>query len=295
MSKLFGNTNGVAATPKAMFETRYATARGNLLLIVVFTVINILLLMTGGDSYFLFSAFIPYVFAVFGMVYTGKMPEEFYGEDYADIELCDDSILYVLLGIAAVIVILYLLSWIFSKKHIGWMIFGLIFFVIDTVFMLLDGITADMILDIVFHGWVLVSLSMGITAHYKAKKLPVEADIAASPSESFNFGGEQPEQPEQPDVAPDSAVLRPADTEVKAKVFLEAESNGHKITYRRVKRVNELVIDGNVYAEMEALIESAHVLQAFVDGHLIQVGTDNTSHSFIIVDNETLARKLRLI
>ncbi len=293
MSRLFGKTNlnGVPGSPKAMFETRYNSGRSTLLMVVAFTVINIILLVSGGDSYFLFSAYVPYVLAIMGMSYTGKFPEEFYGEAYDSLEFYDDSFLYTTLAVSAVIIILYFVSWLLSKKHIGWMVFGLVFFAIDTAVMLIwGGITADVIIDIVFHIGIIISLSMGISAYFKAKKLPDEVDFSEATPQNYNFGGE-----ESSETTHDSAVLRPADMEVKAKVFLETESNGHKITYRRVKRVNELVIDGNVYDEMEAIIESAHVLQAYVDGHVIKVGTDNTSHSFIIVDDETIARKLRLI
>ena len=81
-----------------------------------------------------------------------------------------------LLVIAAAILVLYLLSWIFSKKpRVGWMIFSLVFFALDTLFMLwFMGISADMILDVVFHAWVLISLTNGIVSYFKLKKLPEE-------------------------------------------------------------------------------------------------------------------------
>lgn len=41
-------------------ENKYNTTRYNLLLVIGFTLINIVLLVTNSDRYFLFSAYIPY-------------------------------------------------------------------------------------------------------------------------------------------------------------------------------------------------------------------------------------------
>ena len=70
---------------------------------------------------------------------------------------------------------------------------------------------------------------------------------------------------------------------------------GHYVVYRRVKKTNELVIDLYVYDEIEILVECAHSLEARIDGHLIVVGFDGVSHSYLSVDGEIVAKKLRLI
>ena len=77
--------------------------------------------------------------------------------------------------------------------------------------------------------------------------------------------------------------------------MVAAQVEGLDIVFRRVKRVSELVIDGKVYGEWEALIESAHALTAMVSGHRIQAGFDGAAHSFIYVDGNLIATKLRLI
>lgn len=46
-----------------------------------------------------------------------------------------------------------------------------------------------------------------------------------------------------------SAVIRYADTTVKSRILLQANIQEYKICYRRVKSVNELVINGRVYDE----------------------------------------------
>jgi hypothetical protein len=105
---------------------------------------------------------------------------------------------------------------------------------------------------------------------------------------------EESEAETKESVIQNSPVLRFADEDVKARILLEAEWRSHKITYRRVKRVNELVVDGRVYDEYTALVEIAHTLCGCVDGHTIEAGYDGKVYSFITVDGEIIAKKVRL-
>lgn len=60
------NTGRMQTPPKgtrAAYETTYMRSRSNLLLVVAFTLINVVFALLGQDSYFLFSATVPY-FAV---------------------------------------------------------------------------------------------------------------------------------------------------------------------------------------------------------------------------------------
>lgn len=157
-------------------ENKYNSARMNLLWVVAFTAINIVLLVTNSGRYFLFSAYVPYLVMDLAMLLCGKYPAEVYAEYYPDMEFMSSTVFYVALAVAVVLIALYLVSWICAKKlKVGWMIFALVFFVIDTAVMLyLCGDIAANILDIVFHGWVIVSLIMGIIACGKLKKLPEE-------------------------------------------------------------------------------------------------------------------------
>ncbi len=269
---------------KDVLETKYNNSRHNLLLVVVFTVINIVLLITKSESYFLFSAYIPYALVTLGMLLCGMFPEEYYGEDFAGMEFLGSSVFTVFLVIAIIFTALYLVSWIFSKKNkVGWLIFALVIFSIDTLgmFALMEFAT-ESIIDIVFHAWVIISLAIGINACRKLKKIPAD-EIAETEIEQTDM-----EKPAR------SEMIRVADLGAKARILLEAEALGHHITYRRVKKVNELVIDGNVYDEMEALLEFAHSLQAEIDGHLIEVGFDGNVHSYLEIDGEIVTKKMRL-
>lgn len=91
-----------------------------------------------------------------------------------------------------------------------------------------------------------------------------------------------------------SAVIRNATTQ-KSRILLEANVKGYMICYRRVKTVNELVINGRVYDEKKGVIEFPHRLEAVVDGHIIAAGCDNDSYSYILFDGKTIERKFRMI
>ncbi len=268
-------------------ETKYNQSRSNILLVVAFTVINLILLVINSNTYFLFSAFIPYMLGDFGMMLCGMYPAEYYGEDFSSMEFFVPSVFAVFLAIALIIVALYLISWIFSKKNkVGWMIFALVIFVIDTVGMLaFVNLDVSWIIDIAFHAWVIISLALGINAGVKLKKLPADEKTDVIETEPLAEAQESLQ---------DSTVIRTAATDVKARILLEAEELGHTIIYRRVKRVNELVVDGNVYDEIEALIEVAHTLKAQINEHIIEVGFDGKAYSFLKIDGQLVTRKLRL-
>lgn len=173
---LFKKTDAAATLSQHdILQNKYKSARSNLLLVVVFTLVNSVMCLFGSSSYFLWSASIPYYFTLYGMVYTGRFPAEYY-EDWADFVPLGDSYLATMVTTAFVCIAIYLLFWFLSKKHgYGWLVASLVFFVVDTIYMFyVSGFSADMILDIAFHVWVIVTLIGGISAALKLKKLPKE-------------------------------------------------------------------------------------------------------------------------
>ena len=92
-----------------------------------------------------------------------------------------------------------------------------------------------------------------------------------------------------------TGILRYVDPMEKSRILLEATVEQYHICYRRVKSVNELVINGCVYDEKKGIIEFEHQLCALVDGHSIEVGMDEESHSYILFDGDIIKRKKRLI
>lgn len=178
MAKLFGQELSTRRT----YEQKYKSSRMNLLMVVILTAINLVLLVTNANSYFLFSAFIPYFIASMGMLLCGRYPQEFYEGEFEELVFFNDTVFIVLLVIAIVITSFYLLAWFLSNKNrVGWLIFALVFFVVDTLGMfVLNGASFEGILDILFHAWVIYDLSRGIVAYYKLKKLPPEEEVTLS-------------------------------------------------------------------------------------------------------------------
>ena len=137
------------------------------------------LLITKKFTYFLFSAYVPYFLTDLGMMMSGQYPADFYTGEYADAAVFGKNFFYVMLAVSIVILMVYLICWLFSKDmKVGWLIVALVFFCIDTVLMLfIAGINMEMIVDILFHGWMIFDLVSAVIAVNKLKKLPAEEEV----------------------------------------------------------------------------------------------------------------------
>ena len=172
------NVQQTAATPRQLAENKYKAARGNLLLMLVFTLLNIVLLFTGSEIMLLFSATIPYYAVIFGVVSENAV------------------FLTINVVIAAIGLLAYLLCWIFSKKRYGWMIAALVLFIMDTLAMVGLFLLAEEfsgILDLVFHVWVLYYLFLVVMNGRKLKELPeevVDTETATPLEDSNPFDGQ---------------------------------------------------------------------------------------------------------
>ncbi len=149
----------VQPSQRQIAESKFKAARSNLLLMIAFTMVNILLLFIGSNMVMLFSATVPYVLAGIGHL-SGY-----------------DAVRWVCIGIAAACMVSYLLCWIFSKKHYGWMIAALVLFIIDTLvlvgsMLLLQEVSG--VMDVLFHGWVVYYLILGVKYGHQLKTLPEE-------------------------------------------------------------------------------------------------------------------------
>lgn len=258
-------------SPREQLEQKYKAARSNLLLTIILTVVNVVMLLTGSESMLLFSISVPFYAVVFGYFMEGT------------------TMLITGCVIAAIMLAAYLLCWIFSKKRAGWLIAAMVLFIIDTVvmglmYLLLEE--ASGIMDVLIHAWVLYYLIVGVISASKLKKMPPEETaVTAEVTGEEQAAGE---------MAPNSTPIRRAEEDVKHRVLLEETYGGRQIVYRRVKRVNELVISGYVYDEYEALMETSHCLSARIDGHTIEMGYDALGFSYFKVDGQLIKKKVRL-
>lgn len=264
--------NNNSTTLRQATETKYETARRNLLAMILLSVVNVVMLFFGSTTMMLFSATVPYYVALIGYVLGIRT--------------------FMIIGavIAAFIILVYFLCWMFSKKHYGWMVAALAMFVLDTLFLgyMYIFVIGDIsgILDVVIHVFVLYYLVIGVISGKRLKTLPPDSPETQS---------ENADNSEFPDTSysENSLPIRRAE-DTKHRVFLGCDELGHNICYRRVKKVNELVIDGYVYAEIEMLLETPHELCARINGHSISAGFRANSFCYISVDGNDVKKKLRL-
>lgn len=252
---------------RKIYTQKFNSARTNLLLVLVLTLVNIILLIAGSETFMLFSASIPYYAVCLPVVW---------GEFELFVAGCI---------LAAVLLVIYFLSWLLSKKRPGWLVVALVMFILDTLaligfYLLAEEISG--IMDVVIHIWVLYYLVNGIFAARKLKNMPMPLEETA---EEVAIDEEQSDH---------STPIRRIGEEEKCRILLETEHCGRRIVYRRIKRMNQLVINDYIYDEIELLVEPAHSLYATLDGHKYEVGFDGAARSFCKVDGQIVAKKLRL-
>lgn len=269
------NSNSPATNTLEAHQKRYSGARADLIGMTLLTLANIVLMFFGSETMMLFSATIPYISVGMG-----------YWEG-------DQEMLIFGIVIAAISLGLYLLCWFMSKKKYQWFIVATVLFALDTAAMIYlyasSGEIESGIFDMVIHALVLYYLVVGIITGKKLKEIEANG-IGEGIAEESYIGSDA-----NLDINGNTPYIRRADTEVKFRVLVEAEHNGQHICYRRVKRINELVINGYVYDDIEMLIETPHELTATLNGDVIKAGIGNNSISYIDVNGDRIAKKIRLV
>ena len=130
--------SAVDKNSREYLENKMKSARHSLLLVIIFTIVNLVLLLADGNTYFLFSASVPFYLTVFGMG--------------MDAEMGISVFTTTALVISAVILAAYLLCWIFSKRKVGWYTVALVLFIIDTALLVLMALSFDVLADSIMDG-----------------------------------------------------------------------------------------------------------------------------------------------
>ncbi|MDR0884597.1 MAG: hypothetical protein LBN05_08340 [Oscillospiraceae bacterium] len=185
----------------AFYERQLKNGRSNLLMMIVFSAVNVVMLIAQADMSFLFSATLPDVFYVLG---DGV-----------------DALYPTTVGIALCVVYLaiYLLLWVLSKIKPGALIAALVLFSIDSLVMvyllvltLRDGaFEGSFFIEALFHFLVLWSLFKGALAAGKLGSLPDNLPVVAEvPFVPFAPYGQPPAQPYPADNAAPQYPANPA-------------------------------------------------------------------------------------
>ena len=133
---------------------KFEKARNNLLLVIIFTTVNLFLITVDAGIYFLFSATIPQL-----IVQIGKE---------VILETGSNIVFIICTIIAAVIVILYVVFWLLAKNIRVFILIALIYFSFDSLLLLylilIQEFEFSFLLEIAFHVWILFCLISGTKA-----------------------------------------------------------------------------------------------------------------------------------
>lgn len=200
--------------PKTQIATKLhgiAGGRASLLILTVFTAINIALLMLPGEdtATFVFSAFFPPL-----CVATGR---------FLDSELAMHT--FTAIGIAAALVILalYVVCYLLSKKRAAFLTVALVLFSLDTLILLYVSVSAGFefsaLIELLFHAYVLFTMINAQICMAKLKQFPPEevaavraetdarkkgGKYAATPASPADQAGEREPSPFGEDAAPEN-------------------------------------------------------------------------------------------
>ena len=161
--------NSSAVSYRAHLQQQISIARRTLLGVVVMTLINLVLLLRDGNTYLVFSASVPYYLAFLGKVIDNGFGPMVENGTYTATGL--------VLGL--VILAMYLLPWLLSKRKGNWLYVGAGLLCLDLValaavsILLLQSITGTAV-DILVHIVAIVQIGKGATADKKLRSLPPE-------------------------------------------------------------------------------------------------------------------------
>ncbi len=158
-------------TPKR-FSREYLTQQRSsgkwmILLIVIFTVLNMVLLVCGTERYFLFSADIPHYLTYYGMQMDGG---SFGGYSVA------------MLIVALFFLGSYTMSWLLVNKNGLWLKVALILWAMDMVALIVMAVVMNMIqariMDLAIHALLLWEIFQAFRANKRLENMPKEEQKA---------------------------------------------------------------------------------------------------------------------
>ncbi len=162
-------------------DDQYKVARFTLLLVLAFTVINLLMRISQTFVFFLFSANIPFYLLDLGMYYGGIYSHPSQGVIAAGYGSLGTLFFALMLGVAVLFVTAYFVCWLLSANRAIYLKIAFILFAVDTAFMTLTTLfgLADFsiffLVDLALHGASLYLMGKGIAARRRLLALSTEA------------------------------------------------------------------------------------------------------------------------
>ena len=186
---MFGKKKDAQTRVPSGPETRYQSARSNLLLVVILTAINLLLLAMRSNTQFLVSASFPsYLYII--------------ADELADYLGMGMVLRLGALAVGVCDIGLYLLFWFLSKNAHGFMTASLVLFCADCLVYLFGFLIFEFdvstVIEAVFHIWVLWTLIAGVKAARDLKRQEQAAAMMASTMTTAPEETAQPGEPQSP-------------------------------------------------------------------------------------------------
>ena len=195
---------------KEMYQRDLNMSRMNLLLSVIFTVVNLVMVMCSVTTSFFFSASIPYYPSLFFAINCGIFDTSYYEAFYEtyenglyadtwqqEITFLDPSIFWAVFAISILMIVGLLLLWFFSKKYKVCSMITLAFYIVDTLFLLgfsffLGSAGIELILQLLFHEWIVYYALLSVRAWKGMDTAPPAAEMAARAGYSQASYGNNP-------------------------------------------------------------------------------------------------------
>ena len=242
---------------------RYGRGLADTTVLALFGAVNLILALTDASFYLVFSPFLPTAAYIFGAAFA-----EAFGSR---------TLLTVGIFLSLVLVALWVYLRVRATRHHSAMWWVFLLYAVDTVALAAFSFTADYGIgrvDVFFHLLALIPLFASARAGRVIAKTPEPLPeligemllTVAPPPEGLPLGTEVGDAP--PDEA-DSKPLRAAVP--RRRRFFEVQLFGLAILVTRSRGLTELTVNGQVYAEVEGMLELAYSLTATVEGHRVTV------------------------
>ncbi len=150
-------------TQKQRYIRQIISGRSNLMMMMILTGVNILLYTLKTSISFPFSAFLPQLSLLLGVLNYGET----------------GSVLILLLGLGGFVIMAgtYILCYVKTKTNYNWFKTALVLFAIDTIaylYFMLPAMDITTIINMLFHVWLLYYLVIAVDAGSKLKKLLIK-------------------------------------------------------------------------------------------------------------------------
>jgi len=232
-----------------------------------------LLSLANSDLYLLFSAILPaFLYAYGGPILGGIL--------------------------AAVVLLAYLACFFLMKRWRAFIWVALVLFIIDCLLIVwvigLTGFLASYFLDIVFHALIMYLLVVGAIAWGRLRRTSSEDFKDAEQELVIHQSGATRLVDDNGAVIERGKTPLRFDTE-KGRILIKANYGGLYICMKRSYGLTELIVNGQVYDEVQGIMESAYSLFAFVNNTRICGKMNPIKFRMEIYANDVLiAKKIRL-